>query len=287
MGDRVLAVVGSGIIDVTTPVLRADLLGVTRGDGVFETMRVRRQRPFLIEAHLQRMRAGAARVGLVLPDASQWQETLQPALAAYGDELGLLRLYTLRGTDFADTPFSYALISPIQDSTMVSGRDGTHAVTLTLGITSAARAAAPWLLGGVKTTSYAAAMAGKREAEGRGAADAIWISSDGQVLEEATSSVVWVSGGAAYTTPADTGILAGTSVACLRDLTPATGVSIHDRRASLDELRGADEILLVSSVRGVAAVLTLDGAPVGTGRPGPVGGTLHTAFEEAFAAATD
>jgi len=233
------------------------------------------------------MLAGAARVGLTLPTAQQWHQTLEPALAAYGDQLGLLRLYTLRGTDSLDAPFSYVLLSPIQDSTLASGRDGTHAVTLTLGITAAARADAPWLLGGVKTTSYAAAMAGKRESEQRGATDAIWISSDGEVLEEATSTVVWVAGGAAYTTPAATGILAGTSLQCLRDLAPVTGVAIHDRRTSADELRAADEILLLSSVRGVASVLTLDGVPVGAGRPGPVGTALHAAFEEAFTAATD
>jgi len=129
-------------------------------------------------------------------------------------------------------------------------------------------------------------MAAKREAETRGAVDAIWISSDGEVLEEATSSIVWVRDGSAFTVPADTGILTGTTLDCVRALAGAGGVPILDRRTSVEDLRGADEILLLSAVRGVASVLTLDGVPVGSGRIGPVGRSLRAAFEDAFAAAT-
>jgi 4-amino-4-deoxychorismate lyase len=145
---------------------------------------------------------------------------------------------------------------------------------------------APWLLGGVKTTSYAVAMAAKREAEARGATDAILISSDDEVLEEATSSVVWVHGSSVFTVPAVTGILAGTTLDYVRALSAAGGVPILDRRTSIGDLRSADEILLLSAVRGVAAVLTLDGAPVGKGTTGPVAGSLRSAFEDAFTAAT-
>lgn len=286
MSDRVLAVVGRGVVDINTPILRADDLGVTRGDGVFETMRVRHQQPFLFEAHLQRMQAGAERLGLPLPDAASWRETFKAALAAYGDVSGLMRLYTMRGIDSLASPLSYLMVSPIPDTTIAGGRDGTHAVTLTLGVTAAARAGAPWLLGGVKTTSYAVAMSGKREAERRGAADAIWISADGEVLEEATSNVVWVRGGAAYTISTDTGILAGTTLHCVRGLAAGSGLTITDRRTSLPELRAADEILLLSSVRGVASALTLDGDDVGQGSIGPVGRSLSAAFEDAFFAAT-
>jgi 4-amino-4-deoxychorismate lyase len=145
---------------------------------------------------------------------------------------------------------------------------------------------APWLLGGVKTTSYAVAMAAKREAEARGATDAILISSDDEVLEEATSSVVWVRGPSVFTVPTVTGILAGTTLDFVRALSSARGVPILDRRTSIADLRDADEIVLLSAVRGVAAVLTLDGAPVRNGTVGPVAASLRREFEDAFTAAT-
>lgn len=281
-----LAVVGRGVVDITTPIVRGDDLGVTRGDGVFETVRVRNQHPFLFDDHLRRMAAGAARVELRLPGAADWRATLAAALPAYGDGAGVLRLFTTRGPDGENAPLSYLMISPIPAATVAAGIAGTHAVTLTLGVAAGARTDAPWLLGGVKTTSYAVAMAAKREAKARGATDAIWISSDGEVLEEATSSIVWVRAGAAYTVPARTGILAGTTLEYVRALPAAAGTPIVDRRTSLADLRGADEILLLSAVRGVASALSLDGRPVGTGAIGPYGRSLRAAFEAAFTAAT-
>ena len=286
MNDRVLAVVGRGVVDISTPILRGDDSGITRGDGVFETMRVGNQRPFLFDAHFGRMQLGAARLALQLPAADAWRGALTEALAAYGDDIGVLRLFTTRGPECLEAPLSYLTVSPVPPATLVGSRDGTHAVTLPLGVPADLRARAPWLLGGVKTTSYAVAMAAKREATARGATDAIWISGDGEVLEEATSSVMWVSDGAAYTIPADTGILAGTTLACVRDLAAAGGVPVTDRRTSLADLQTAEEILLLSAVRGVAGVLTLDGKPVGTGQLGPVSVLLRSAFENAFTAAT-
>lgn len=286
MSDRVLAVVGRGVVDITTPILRGDDSGITRGDGVFETMRVGNQRPFLFDAHFGRMQLGAVRLDLQLPTADAWQGVLTEAMAAYGDDIGVLRLFTTRGPEGLDAPMSYLTVSPVPPVTMAGSRDGTHAVTLPLGVPADLRAGAPWLLGGVKTTSYAVAMAAKREATARRATDAIWISGDGEVLEEATSSIVWVLAGAAYTIPAETGILAGTTLACVRALAAAGGVPITDRRTSLADLQAVDEILLLSAVRGVAAVLTLDGNPVGTGQQGQVGLLLRAEFENAFTAAT-
>jgi 4-amino-4-deoxychorismate lyase len=286
MSDRVLAVVGRGVVDVTAPILRGDDLGVTRGDGIFETMRVRNQSAFLFDDHLRRMAVSAGRMALRLPSRADWRATVGDALSAYGDDTGVLRLFTTRGPDGEDAPFSYLTVAPVPAATIAVGRDGARAITLAAGVPAMARAEAGWLLGGVKTTSYAVAMAAKREAESRGATDAIWISSDGEVLEEATSSVVWVSAGAAYTVPAVTGILTGTTLDCVRAVSAAAGRPISDRRTTIEELRAADEILLLSAVRGVAFAKTLNGATVGGGSLGPVGTLLRNLFETAFDRAT-
>lgn len=286
MSDRVLAVVGRGVVDITTPIVRGDDLGVTRGDGVFETMRIRNQHAFLFDDHVNRMTAGAARMALRLPLPADWRATVDDAAAAYGDDVGVLRLFTTRGPDGEDTPLSYLTIAPVPSATIAAGRDGAHAVTLPAGIAADARSDAPWLLGGVKTTSYAVAMAAKREAESRGATDAIWVSSDGQVLEEATSSIVWVAGVEAFTIPAETGILAGTTLHCVRALSAGAGLPIGERRASIADLRAADEMLLLSAVRGVASVRTLDGERIGSGGIGPAARLLRNLFEDAFATAT-
>jgi 4-amino-4-deoxychorismate lyase len=130
-----------------------------------------------------------------------------------------------------------------------------------------------WLLGGVKTTSYAVNMASLRHARDEGAEDAIWLSSDGEVLEGATSAVAIVQQGILVTPPADLGILASTTLAAVLtlELVPA-----RVRSFAAEELHQADEVMLMSSIRGVVPVISLDGRT----RPvGPITAALSQAFE--------
>jgi 4-amino-4-deoxychorismate lyase len=287
MSDRVVAVLGRGVVDPTTPIVRGDDVGLTRGEGIFETLRTRNGRAFLLDEHLDRMQTSAARMALAAAPRAAWAELVAEALEAFGSEDGALRLFTTRGPDGEDAPLHYLTLAPVPQRSVDAREHGAHAITLTLGISATARSTAPWLLGGVKTTSYAVAMAAKRAAEERGATDAIWVSSEGEVLEEATSSVVWLHAGKAYTVPVETGILAGTTLAFVRTLAAAElGVEIADRRTTVDELRGADEAMLLSSVRGIAGLLSLDGAPVGDARVGPLTARAGSAFEAAMTAAT-
>ena len=55
MPDRVVAVLGRGVVPADTPVLRADDVGVLRGDGIFESVHIRAGRPWLFDPHLARL----------------------------------------------------------------------------------------------------------------------------------------------------------------------------------------------------------------------------------------
>ncbi len=44
-------------------------------------------------------------------------------------------------------------------------------------------------------------------------------------------------------------------------------------------MRTADELWLASSTREVLAITTLDGRPVGTGRPGPIFQRMYAAYQ--------
>ena len=59
-----LAVTGRGLVEPTEPVIRADDEGLLRGRAAFETLRVYGGRPFRLEAHLDRLTASAASIGL-------------------------------------------------------------------------------------------------------------------------------------------------------------------------------------------------------------------------------
>jgi 4-amino-4-deoxychorismate lyase len=150
----------------------------------------------------------------------------------------------------SDVPADYARLR----------RDGIRVVTLDRGFASDAFGAAPWLLGGVKTLSYAVNMAAQREAERRGCDEVIFVSSDGIVLEAPTSSVVWSVGRRLHTTPRGaTGILASTTQHLLFERAAAAGWDCIDEAVPVDQLHAADAVWLIASVRGPVEVVEIDG----------------------------
>ena len=64
------------------------------------------------------------------------------------------------------------------------------------------------------------------------------------------------------------------------ELAAACGIPIDLREIPEQEVRGADEIWVTSSTKEVLAVVTLDGRPVGTRKPGRVFRRVHQAFQE-------
>jgi 4-amino-4-deoxychorismate lyase len=261
------------LADPEAPVLRADDLGVARGESVFETLRIAAGRPAFLDLHLARLQRSAERLAIPLP--SGWTELAALVTSAYDAPDGMLRLTCSKGIP-GGAPVGFGLAGPIPDATLHGREHGVSAVTLSLGLPAGLRAQAPWLLGGVKCTSYAVNMASLRAAEAGGAQDAIWVSSDGEVLEAPTATVAWVRDGVLVSPPAEeTGTLPGTTAQVALARSP---VPVEVRRASATELAEADEVMLLSSVRGVAPVVRLDGRPLPVG---PVTTALRAAYEEA------
>ncbi len=273
MPETVLAVLGPygpALADPTVPLLPADDLGVLRGESVFETVRIAGGRPAYLSEHLARLARSAERLALTLPVG--WPELAALAVATWGRPDGVMRLVCSRGG------VAYALVTPVPAETVRGREHGVRAVTLTLGLPAGLRQTAPWLLGGVKSTSYAVNMAALRQAKAQGAEDVIFLSGDGEVLEAPTATVAWVTDGRLVTPPPpDVGILPGTTMAVLLELCAELGVAYEVRRGTASELAAADEVLLASSVRAVAPVVTLDGRDLGTG---PVTARLRAAYEK-------
>ena len=260
----VLGVLGSGILDPATPIVRADDAGLTRGDGCFEGLRVRtddagRSVVDKLERHLARMTRSATALGMDF-DEPAWRALIDSARAAWtvaGE--AAMKLVQTRGP--ADsTPTGFVTISPLPADMLRQRRVGLRVATLTRGFTADAFRDAPWLLGGVKTLSYAVNMAAQREAEHRGVDEVIFLADDGCVLEAPTASVVWSSGRTLHTTPTgDTGILAGTTQQLLFERAASGGWATHETLGTVDDLHAADAVWIISSVRGPVDVVELDG----------------------------
>src|SRR5690606_11053923 len=122
-----------------------------------------------------------------------------------------------------------------------------------------------WLLGGVKTLSYAVNMAAAREAGRRGADDALFVSSEGIALEGPRSALIWRDGEVLASTRVEgTGILGSVTQSSIFAEAARDGVVTRHDLIRATRLPTTDGAWLVSSGRLVAPILTLDGVAMPT-----------------------
>jgi 4-amino-4-deoxychorismate lyase len=267
-----LAVTGRGLVEPDEPVVRADDEALLRGRAAFETLRVYGGRPFRVEAHLDRLIASAASIGLppvVRPRLEVLTGLVVPK--AEGGDAVLRLVWT--GGPAEGPPTGLALLSEVPAWIEKVRSRGARAVSL-LGV----RAAVPWLLPGVKSTSYAVNMAAEAEAKRRGAEEAVFVDADGVVLEGTVTNVWWRRGDTLYTPSLELGILAGVTRATLLEVAPSCGYAVEEGIYPLEDLLGADEAFTSSSVREVMPLVEVDGRALGRG---PAADSLQEALRSA------
>lgn len=244
------------------PLVRATDPVLSHGDGVFETTLLRGGRPCRLDAHLARLSRSAAVVGLPRPDPDRWRSAVDIAVARWDRSAdGVLRLVLGRGAAFV-------MVSAVPVRALAARRDGLAAVTLNPGPRGA--------LSGAKSLSYARNAAALREAQRRGAGDAIFVDDDGLVLEGPRSSVLIAQSETLLSPPPALPILAGTTVGALFEIAPNCAY----RPLTVADLLAAQGVWLLSAVTLCARVHTLDGTAL---RPAPGADELARLVDAAVA----
>ncbi len=240
-------------LSVDDPLARA-------GDGLIETMRARNGTVFRLDRHLARLARSAEELemrGLPAEDAIRAEVAEAVAAAGRGD----LRVRVA----VSAAPTIWVEAEEVAPLRMEPGR--VTAITLPGGWRPDLMTARH------KTASRAMwAWADRRAAEARAGA-ALLLDDDGRMGEATTASVFVRAGGEVLTAPAR-GLLPGVGREVMMSLIPG----VRERAAERAEWTAADEIVLVSALRGVVAVTSVDGRPVGDGMPGPMARGQQSAF---------
>jgi 4-amino-4-deoxychorismate lyase len=273
-----LAVSGRGVVDPAAPVLRADDEGFVRGRAAFETLRVYGGRPFRLREHLARLARSAETIGLGSPDLDELEELAGLALAAAGAPDAVLRLYWTPGAD-GEEPTGLALVGRVPAWIETARATGQRLVPLAVP-----RRAAPWLLPGTKSVSYAVNIAAELEAKRRGGDDAVFVDEEGVVLEGTVTNVWWRRERTLFTPALELGILAGETRAALLGLAAPLRYEADEGTFRLADLLAAEEVFTSSSVREVMPVVA-----VGDTRfpRGPAADELQAALRGAAAPVDD
>ena len=247
------------------------------GDSVYEVIPVYESRPFRLREHLERLdrSLGGIRMSPPLPHGG-WLRLCEELIARNAARDAYLYLQVTRGTEFGrnhawpqdlkPTLFAYATaLEPLAPSVLENG------------VTAVTAADIRWARRDIKSTALLANILLKKLSADAGAFETILLE-DGALTEGSSTAVHVVKDGVILTPPNGHRILHGTTRDVVTELAARIGMSCETRRVSEAELRAADEVWLAFATRGVLPVTTLDGAAVGTGKPGPGFKRMSAAF---------
>lgn len=249
------------VVDPDGPVLPLGELSAQRGDGIFESLGVVDGHVQEVGPHLARLARSAELCELPAPNPAQWRAAIARVATEAGSGENVMKLVLSRGVEQGPTPTAWITLATAPDNSR-SRSEGVDVVTLDRGYALDASAHAPWLQLGAKTLSYGVNMAAIREAQRRGADDAVFVTTDGFVLEAPTASVVLRVGDRFVTPSPAAGILHGTTQLSLFSFLEARGFSTAYETVPVADLATADAGWLLSSVRLAAPIRSVDGTPV-------------------------
>ena len=135
-----------------------------------------------------------------------------------------------------------------------------------------------WLRCDIKSISLVGNVLLRQLSAEAGAAETI-LFRDGKLTEASASNVFVVRRGVIQSPPKSSLILAGITYDVVAELAAANGLPLEFKDITETEVRTADEIWVTSSSREVFAIVSLDGAKIGDGRPGPVFRRMHQLYQ--------
>jgi D-alanine transaminase len=247
--------------------------GALFADGVYEVVHYYGGSPFAMAAHAQRMQRSLAALGIDC-DAD---------FAAISDELirrnaaphASVYWQVSRGPARRDhvipqhvTPTVLLIVYPDTPPNM-------HAAPRQ--VTAMLHEDMRWSQCWIKSLMLLPNVLAKSKARAAGAFEAI-LHRDGFVTEGASTNAFIARGGELWTHPADQYILGGITRDTVLQLAGELGIVCNEQRFAVDELLGADEVMLTGTSTHVAAVTRIDDHTIGDGQAGPIARRLHDAL---------
>ncbi|OZI20903.1 D-amino acid aminotransferase [Bordetella genomosp. 9] len=257
--------------------------GFIFGDGVYEVVPVYEGRPFRMAEHLARLERSLAAIRIESPfDAAGWLDVVQGLIDRSLTPSCVVYLQVTRGVAKRDHGFPTERITPTVFG-MTSPFTRPGAQLREQGVSLISIPDERWLLCHIKSVSLLGNVLAKQRAADAGADEVVQFR-DGMLSEGATCNI-WVASGGKLLGPLKNNlVLEGIRYGLLAELAEEAGIPFETRPIARAEVEHADELMVSSATRELLPVLTLDGRPVGTGKPGPVYTRLRQGYDDRIAA---
>lgn len=240
--------------------LRADNRGFRYGDGLFETMLLRRGKLRLGPYHLDRLAGGMRLLRLELPEFFSL-DLLQKQVAELCARNDLqedcrVRLTVFRGSggnyNSPDSGAAYFLqASAFREA-------GPQAEGLTIGVFPNGRKACD-PFAAIKSNNYLLSSMAGMYAREQDWDDSVLLNAFGRVAETAAANIWWVLQGRCHTPPISEGCVAGVMRRFLLEALPASGYEVREASLTPEVLAAAEEIFISNAIKGIQGVRIFQG----------------------------
>ena len=264
--------------------------GLQFADSIYEVCAVLDGRLMDEEGHLDRLERSLGALAMTMPMArSALKHVMREMIRRNRLKDGLLYLQVTRGAHRRDHPMPAAHRSTLI-ATMRTFNVAAVAKRRGEGVSVVTAPDIRWGRCDIKTTGLLANAMAKTEARNKGAFEAWFIDRNGFVTEGASTNAWIVTGeGVLVTRDLSQNILAGvTRLGVLSALAAQGANAVEERAFTLEEAFTAREAFITSASGGVPPVTSIDGRPVGEGKPGPITNRvclLYSDFAQAAAKA--
>ncbi|MBM3841116.1 MAG: hypothetical protein FJ398_24810 [Verrucomicrobia bacterium] len=236
--------------------------GFVYGDGLFETIRLYRGRPFRWDDHGARLQRGAEFLGIRLPfSPHQLRSSVEELVHRNKLTEASLRIVLSRGvgprgysTQGADCP---TLVMSLHSAPTT--RPSPLHWRL---ITASPRIVPNDPLSRHKTCNKLPNILARAEADARDADEALLLNTRGEVAEATGANLFWIDGQTVFTPLLDSGALPGITRAVVIGICGGLSIPCLERPLQPELLRNAEGVFLTSSGVEVVEALSLDGYPL-------------------------
>jgi D-alanine transaminase len=252
----------------------------TFGDGVYEVCEVRDGALIEENRHLARLGRSLAAVRLALPiGEAALRMVMRETVRRNRVRDGLVYIQVSRGAARRDHGFPPDDVRPGLVVVARSLDPATRAARAAAGVAVITLPDQRWAQPYIKTLQLLPNVLAKQAAREAGAFEAWFVDRDGFVTEGASTNAWIVTHDTGLVTrQADTSILHGVTRARLLDVAGALSLRFEERPFTPREAQEAKEAFLSSATTIATPVVSIDGKPIGDGRPGPTVAALRHAF---------
>jgi D-alanine transaminase len=252
--------------------------GFIFGDGVYEVIPVYDGTMLRGREHFERLQRSMDEIKLKNPHSvDEWLEITQQLLAHHPGNQSVYIQVTRGAPQKRDhvmpkdlKPTVFMMVQPLASPSKEAIENGVACIT---------HEDFRWTKCHIKSTSLLGNILARQLSADVGATETILLR-DGMLTEASSSNVFVVKDGVVAAPPQDNLILLGITYDLVTRLAAEGTVRLEIRPITEAELRSADEVWLTSSTKEVLAVTTLDGKPVGSGKPGPAFRRMHALYQD-------